>query len=86
LCIRQEAYLCKPHGLFSLYIDRPTLLQDAHARLDRPDFAAYGWPEGISDVDIPKDMLVLILEGFRTCLAAHGDNQTISDAMTTIAR
>ncbi len=22
----------------------------------------------------------------RTCLAAHGDNQTISDAMTTIAR
>jgi hypothetical protein len=62
LCIRQEAYLCKPHGLFLPYNDRPTWLQDARARLDRAAFAAYGWPEDISDEDILKALPAPILE------------------------
>ena len=59
MCIRQEAYLCKPHGLFLPYIDRPTWLQDAHARLDRAAFAACGWPGDVSDEDILKRLLAL---------------------------
>ena len=62
MCIRQEAYLRKPHGLFLPYIDCPTWLQDAHARLDRAAFAAYGWPEDVSDEDILRDLLASILE------------------------
>ena len=59
MCIRQEAYLRKPHGLFLPYNDRPTWLRDARARLDRAAFAAYGWPEDDSDEDIPKALLAL---------------------------
>jgi hypothetical protein len=37
----------------------PTWLQNALARLDRPVFAAYGWPEGIGDEEILKNLLAL---------------------------
>jgi len=37
----------------------PTWLQNALARLDRPVFAAYGWPEGIGDEEILKRCLAL---------------------------
>jgi hypothetical protein len=52
----------KKRTLTNLYNDRPTWLQNAHARLDRAVFAAYGWPKNLSDEDIPKDSLALNLE------------------------
>ena len=52
----------KKRTLTNLYNQRPTWLANAHARLDRAVFAAYGWPEDISDEDILKNLLALNLE------------------------
>jgi hypothetical protein len=37
-------------------------LQNAHERLDKAVFAAYGWPEDIADEEILKNLLALNLE------------------------
>lgn len=52
----------KKRTLTNLYNARPTWLANAHARLDRAVFAAYGWPEDISEEDILKNLLALNLE------------------------
>jgi hypothetical protein len=52
----------KKRTLTNLYNQRPTWLANAHARLDAAVFAAYGWPVGIADEDILKNLLALNLE------------------------
>ena len=52
----------KKRTLTNLYNQRPTWLANAHVRLDRAVFAAYGWPLDISDGDILKKLLTLNLE------------------------
>ncbi len=52
----------KKRTLTNLYNARPTWLQNAHAALDRAVFSAYGWPEGIGDEEILKNLLALNLE------------------------
>ena len=52
----------KKRTLTNLYNARPTWLANAHAALDRAVFAAYGWPEDISDEEILKNLLALNLE------------------------
>ncbi|MDP9475127.1 MAG: class I SAM-dependent DNA methyltransferase [Actinomycetota bacterium] len=52
----------KKRTLTNLYNARPTWLQNAHDRLDRDVFSAYGWPEGIGDEEILKNLLALNLE------------------------
>ena len=49
----------KKRTLTNLYNDRPTWLANAHARLDRAVFAAYGWPEDIRDEEILRNLLAL---------------------------
>ena len=39
----------KKRTVTNLYNQRPTWLQNAHERLDRAVFAAYGWSPDISD-------------------------------------
>jgi type II restriction/modification system DNA methylase subunit YeeA len=56
-----EAVL-KKRTLTNLYNARPTWLQNAHERLDKAVFAAYGWPLEISDEEILKNLLALNLE------------------------
>ena len=48
--------------LTNLYNARPAWLDNAHKRLDAAVSAAYGWPEGIADEDILKNLLALNLE------------------------
>jgi hypothetical protein len=52
----------KKRTLTNLYNARPTWLQNAHDRLDRAVFSAYGWPEGIGDEEILKNLLALNLQ------------------------
>lgn len=52
----------KKRTLTNLYNAWPTWLANAHDRLDRAVFAAYGWPEGIGDEEILKNLLALNLE------------------------
>jgi hypothetical protein len=52
----------KKRTLTNLYNARPTWLANAHAALDRAVLAAYGWPEGIGDEEILKNLLALNLE------------------------
>ncbi len=52
----------KKRTLTNLYNARPPWLQNAHAALDRAVFASYGWPEGIGDEEILKNLLALNLE------------------------
>lgn len=56
-----EAQL-KKRTLTNLYNDNPTWLQNAHGRLDRVVYVAYGWPSDISDEEILKNLLALNLE------------------------
>ncbi len=46
----------------NLYNQRPTWLENAHARLDRAVFAAYGWPSDLSDEEVLQNLLTLNLE------------------------
>jgi hypothetical protein len=52
----------KKRTLTNLYNTRPTWLANVHAALDRAVFAAYGWPEEISDDEFLKNLLALNLE------------------------
>lgn len=52
----------KKRTLTALYNQRPTWLAQAHARLDRAVFAAYGWGDALSDEDILERLLALNLE------------------------
>ena len=52
----------KKRTLTNLYNQRPTWLQNAHAKLDRAVFAAYGWPEPLGDEEILERLLALNLE------------------------
>ena len=48
--------------LTNLYNQRPTWLQDAHARLDAAVLAAYSWPADLADEDVLARLLALNLE------------------------
>lgn len=48
--------------LTNLYNERPTWLAQAHQKLDAAVFAAYGWPEDLSDDDLLAALLALNLE------------------------
>jgi len=48
--------------LTNLYNQRPTWLVNAHKKLDRAVFAAYGWPDNLSDEDILARLLELNLQ------------------------
>ena len=48
--------------LTNLYNERPTWLQDAHARLDAAVLDAYGWPHDIADEHLLAQLLALNLE------------------------
>ena len=52
----------KKRTLTNLYNARPTWLQNAHDRLDRAVYAAYGWTPGVSDAEVLKNLLALNLE------------------------
>lgn len=52
----------KKRTLTNQYNARPTWLQNAHERLDRAVFAAYGWPEDISEEEILTNLLALNLQ------------------------
>ena len=49
----------KKRTLTNLYNQRPTWLANDHAALDTAVAAAYGWPDGLSDVDILERLLAL---------------------------
>ena len=48
--------------LTNLYNERPTWLRLAHQKLDAAVFAAYGWPENLTDDEILEKLLALNLE------------------------
>ena len=52
----------KKRTLTNLYNQRPTWLVNDHAVLDAAVAAAYGWPDGLSDVDILDGLLALNLQ------------------------
>ena len=52
----------KKRTLTNLYNARPTWLANAHARLDRAVYAAYGWPAELPDEEVLKNLLALNLE------------------------
>ena len=49
----------KKRTLTNLYNARPQWLDDAHAAVDAAVAAAYGWPTGISDEDVLRELLAL---------------------------
>jgi len=55
----------KKQTLTNLYNSRPTWLANAHEKLDRAVFAAYGWPADIPDEEILKNLLALNLHRSR---------------------
>lgn len=52
----------KKRTLTNLYNQRPTWLDNAHKKLDRAVFAAYGWPPDLTDEQILERLLALNLE------------------------
>jgi type II restriction/modification system DNA methylase subunit YeeA len=52
----------KKRTLTNLYNQRPTWLENAHARLDEAVFAAYGWPSDLSDEEVLQSLLTLNLQ------------------------
>ncbi len=52
----------KKRTLTNLYNQRPTWLDLAHKKLDHAVFAAYGWPDDVSDEEILSRLLALNLE------------------------
>ena len=48
--------------LTNLYNDRPTWLENIHARLDAAMADAYGWPADLSDAEVLERLLMLNLE------------------------
>jgi hypothetical protein len=53
------AKLLAARTVTNLYNQRPTWLDLAHERLDTAVFAAYAWPQGLSDEDILARLLEL---------------------------
>ena len=51
--------------LMNLYNQRPTWMDNAHARLDAAVANAYGWPADLPDAEILKRLLALNLERAR---------------------
>ncbi len=49
----------KKRTLTNLYNQRPTWLDLAHKRLDAAVFAAYGWPDGLTDEEVLERLLEL---------------------------
>src|SRR5690606_28943058 len=49
----------KKRTLTNLYNQRPTWLDLAHRKLDEAVFAAYGWPDTLSDEEILERLLAL---------------------------
>jgi type II restriction/modification system DNA methylase subunit YeeA len=49
----------KKRTLTNLYNQRPAWLDMAHRKLDRAVFAAYGWPDDLSDEAILERLLAL---------------------------
>jgi hypothetical protein len=47
--------------LTNLYNQRPTWLALAHQKLDSAVFAAYGWPDSLTDDEILERLLALNL-------------------------
>ena len=45
----------------NLYNERPTWLHNAHAALDAAVFAAYGWPDALTDAEVLERLLALNL-------------------------
>ena len=60
----------KKRTLTNLYNEHPTWLDNAHTRLDRAVFAAYGWPEDTPDEEILKNLLALNMERSGTVVGA----------------
>jgi hypothetical protein len=58
----EAAAKLKTRTLTNLYNERPSLLDSAHAELDRAVASAYGWPEEISTEDALARLLALNLE------------------------
>lgn len=56
-----SAALLKKRTLTNLYNDRPAWLNLAHRKLDETVFAAYGWPQDLSDEEILAKLLELNL-------------------------
>jgi hypothetical protein len=52
----------KKRTLTNLYNQRPTWLENAHARLDEAVFAAYGWPPDLTDEELLQNLLALNLK------------------------
>ncbi len=48
--------------LTNLYNQRPTWLALAHQKLDSAVFAAYGWPDTLTDDEILESLLALNLK------------------------
>ena len=49
----------KQYTLTNLYNKRPTWLDNAHKKLDKAVFAAYGWPDDLTDEEILEKLLRL---------------------------
>ncbi len=62
----------KRRTLTNLYNERPTWLTNAHERLGRAVFTAYGWPEDVSDEEILKNLLALNRERSGAVVGAEG--------------
>ena len=59
----------KKRTLTNLYNDRPTWLANAHAKLDRAVWDAYGWPDNEVPADVEEDVILgrlLVLNGERS--------------------
>lgn len=57
----------KMRTLTKLYNQHPTWLKLAHEKLDKAVFAAYGWPDNLSDDEILERLLELNLERGKKC-------------------
>jgi hypothetical protein len=51
----------KKRTLTNLYNARPSWLDNAHAALDQAVFAAYGWPDTLTDAEVLERLLALNL-------------------------
>ena len=68
LVAKRDAWLNPPNSseeelkkrtLTNLYNARPAWLADAHRKLDAAVFAAYGWPDTLTDAEILERLLAL---------------------------
>ena len=55
----EAAKALKKRTLTNLYNARPQWLADAHSALDAAVAAAYGWPAGIADDGVLRELLLL---------------------------